>query len=168
MSAKVVSAFSVTDSLRFAHEALSRPSAQAHIERPVPLGYVVAEFVLPLELCKPFNRVGRAGTASAGRMLGAMKSAAYNLMRVQLGGRLPNAPLPGRPHVLCCRFSSAETDVDSGWSKNPVDRLRVGRNGLGVIVDDKPKCTRVSTWWEPGLRGAGFVFVQVRTGEAAK
>ncbi len=164
MNPRIKPPFSVAASLRYADNALSRPPTHAHIERPVPRGELVQRFVLPLKLCEPFNRVGRAGTAGASWALGGMKSAAYNLMRIQLDGRLPKAPLQGRPHVLVCRFSSVETDADSGWSKNPVDRLRVGKNGLGFVVDDKPRNCLVSTWWEQAPKGAGFVLVSLFTG----
>jgi hypothetical protein len=161
---KLAAPFSVAASLRYAGEALSRPPSHPHIERPAPRGDIVARFALPLKLCKPFNRVGRAGTASAKRELGGMKTAARDLMAIQVGLRLPKAPLEGRPHVLCCRFSSVETDVDSGWSKNPVDRLRVGHNGLGFIVDDRPKFALVNCWWEYAPPSAGFVYVELRRG----
>ena len=157
-------AFSVRASLAFAKAALAQPPALPHIERPDPIGELVAEFVLPLELCKPFNRIGRAGTASAGWALGKLKQSAYLCMWQQAGGRRAN-PLPGRPHILCCRFSSVEPDHDSGWTKNPVDRLRVGKNGLGFIVDDKPRSVKLSAWWEPAPPRQGFVLVGVFTGE---
>jgi len=92
-------AFSVRASLAFAKAALAQPPALPHIERPEPIGELVAEFVLPLELCKPFNRIGRAGTASAGWALGKLKQSAYLCMWQQAGGRRAN-PLPGRPHIL--------------------------------------------------------------------
>ena len=124
----------------------------------------MARFVLPLELCKPFNRVGRAGTASAGWLLGKVKSQAFSLMLAQNGGRIQRIPLTGRPQVICVRFSSAEPDHDSGWSKNPVDRLRVGHNGLGYIVDDKPRHIELFTRWEPSPPRRGAVLVEVWSG----
>ncbi len=164
MNARIKPPFSVAASLRYADDALSRPPTFPHIERPVPRGELVQRFVLPLKLCEPFNRVGRAGTAGASWALGEMKKTAYELMRIQCDGRLPKAPLDGRPHVLVCRFSSNEPDADSGWSKNPVDRLKLASKGLGFIVDDKPRFTLVSPWWEYAPPGHGFVYLEVRTG----
>jgi hypothetical protein len=156
--------FSVAASLRYADEALSRAPALPHIERPEPRGEFVARFVLPLKLCLSFNTVGRAGTASSTRQLGAMKKAARDMMAIQVGYRFPKKPLEGRPQVLVCRFSSVEPDIDGGWTKNPVDRLKKGTNGLGFIVDDKPRAARVQPWWEPAPPSSGFVYVEVRTG----
>lgn len=158
-------AFSIAANLRRAREILNAPPVLPHIERPEPIGELVAEFVLPLSMCQPFNRIGRAGTAAAGYALGKLKKSTYLYMWQQAGGRRLE-PLPGRPHVLCCRFSSVEPDADSGWSKNPVDRLKVGKHGLGIIVDDKPRLAKVSTWWEPAPQREGFVLVGVFTGEA--
>lgn len=144
-----------------AQRILSEPPALPHIERPVARGEIVKCFALPLELCKPFNRLSRAGTASAGWALGKLKKDALALMLAQNRG-IERAPLSGRPQVLCVRFSSVEPDHESGWCKNPVDRLRVGANGLGIIVDDKPKCIELRTWWEPAKRGDGFCYLEVR------
>ena len=77
--------FSIAANLRRAREILDAPPALPHIERPEPIGELVAEFVLPLELCKPFNRIGRAGTASAGWALGKLKQRAYLCMWQQAG-----------------------------------------------------------------------------------
>jgi hypothetical protein len=142
--------------------ALSQEPAQDHIERPALRGIAIARFVLPLRLCPPLNRLSRAGTASAGWALGKMKREALGLMQVQLQGKLPKEPLPGRPQVLCVRFSSVEPDHESGWCKNPVDRLRVGKMGLGFLVDDAPRFLELRTWWEPAKRSCGFVFVELR------
>lgn len=157
--------FNAASCLKFAHEVLSKPPAEPWIDRGDPVGERRFEFVLPLHLCKPFNQVGRAGTASAGWALGKMKKTAYQMMWAQNGGKAKK-PLPGRPHVACVRFSSVPTGVDSGWTKNPVDRLRaVQPNGLGIIKDDEPKDIKLMAWWECAPRGAGFVYVAVFTGE---
>jgi hypothetical protein len=148
--------------LKTARLALDHPPTGAHIERHARRGSLVASFVLPLTLCQPLNRLSRSGTASAGWALGKLKRDAYTLMLVQLGGKLPKAPLEGRPQILCVRFSSVEPDHESGWCKNPVDRLRVGKNGLGFILDDAPKCVELRVWWEKAAPGQGFVFVEVR------
>lgn len=156
--------FNWREALMRAESVLSEPPAIARIVRPVPRGQRVARFVLPLELCKSFNQLGRAGTASQGWALGKLKKDAFALMLAQ-HRRIERTPLSGRPQVVCVRFSSVEPDHDNGWSKNPVDRLRVGHNGLGIIVDDKPKHIELCTRWEPGKRGEGFVYIEVRSGE---
>lgn len=155
---------SVPEAVRFAREKLSKPPEKPWVERSEPVGRLVAEFVLPLHLCKPFNRIGRAGEASQGWRLGKDKKDAYRRMWAQNGGKA-KAPLPGRPHVHVIRFSSGRVEHDSGWTKSPVDRLLCKENGLGIIQDDKPKLCRVTSWCEPAPRGAGFVYVAVWTGE---
>jgi hypothetical protein len=159
---KVPTLFNWRARLAEAQASLALPPTIAHIERPAPRGEVVARFVLPLELCQPFNRLSRAGTASAGFALGKLKTGAYTLMLVQLGGKLPQTPLEGRPQILCCRFSSKETDAETGWCKNPVDRLRIGKNGLGFIVDDAPRFVEVRAWWESAKAKEGFVYLEIR------
>lgn len=160
---KVSTPFDWRAKLKEARLALDRPPELEHIERHSRRGSLVAQFVLPLTLCQPLNRLSRAGTASAGWALGQMKRDALTLMKVQLGGKLPKVPLEGRPQILCCRFSSKEPDAEAGWCKNPVDRLRVGKNGLGFIVDDAPRFVELRTWWEPAKAKEGFVFVEVRS-----
>jgi hypothetical protein len=146
-----------------AESVLSEPPAIARIQRPVLRGQRFARFVLPLELCKSFNQLGRSGTASQGWLLGKLKKDAFTLMLTQAGGVPWRTPLTGRPQVVCVRFSSTEPDHDNGWSKNPVDRLRVGHNGLGIIVDDKPRHIELSTRWEPAKRGEGLVYIEIRS-----
>jgi hypothetical protein len=149
--------------LKEADRILSEPKAKPWINRPERDCLALFRFVLPLELCKPFNRVGRAGSASAGWALGKMKEDAANLMLAQLEWKKPNRPLLGRPRVLCCRFSSAPVDRDSGWTKNPVDRLRANvTNGLGIIRDDSEEAIDLQAWWEPTAPKCGFVLVEVR------
>lgn len=140
---------------------LEQEPALPHITRPVLWGERVARFVLPLDLCKPLNQLSRAGTASAGWALGKLKKDAFALMLTQNQGRIARAPLPGRPQVMCVRFSSVEPDHESGWCKNPVDRLRVGKNGLGLIVDDKPRNIELLTRWEPAPPRQGCVLIEV-------
>ena len=155
--------FQIAKSLRFARETLSNPPTEKWNDRGDPQGEMVFEFVLPLELCKPFNQAGRAGTASQGRIIGKLKKTAYQLMWAQNGGNA-KAPLSGRPHVVCVRFSSVASDADSGWTKSPVDRLRVGKNGLGIIEDDKRKNIKLMAWWERAPKNEGFVYVAVFSG----
>jgi hypothetical protein len=156
--------FDWRDALVRVDEVLSAPPAIDRIQRPVLRGTLVKRFVLPLELCKPLNQLSRVGTASAGWALGKLKRNAFQLMLAQNRGRI-ETPLSGRPQVVCVRFSSVEPDHESGWCKNPVDRLRVGRNGLGLIVDDKPRNIELITRWEKAPRRLGAVLVEVWSGD---
>lgn len=149
-------AFSLVDAV------LAAPPARAHIVRPEPRGVLVARFALPLDLCKPMNRIARRGTQNAGWALGEMKETTFLRMYGQHARR--DQPLPGRPQVLCLRLSSSEPDKYSDWQKNPVDRLRATpKLGLGFIVDDRPSCVDLHAWWEPGPRGNGCVVIEVRS-----
>lgn len=153
--------FRVRDAFALAEDVLSRPPALPHIERPVPRGKLVARFGLPLELCKPMNRIARTGTQQAGWALAKMKRETWQRMAMQHGRR--STPLPGRPQVLCLRLSSSEPDKYADWQKNPVDRLRATEKlGLGFIVDDRPTCIDLQAWWEPAPRGRGCVVIEVR------
>lgn len=155
--------FRVNEALALADDVLSRPPALAHIERPVPLPNLVARFALPLELCKPMNRIARAGTQQAGWALKKMKHDTFLRMMAQCGRR--GSPLPGRPQVLALRLSSSEPDKYADWQKNPVDRLRANpKMGLAYIVDDSPRCIDLQAWWEPAKAGHGAVIIEVRTG----
>lgn len=149
-----------------AQETLARPKAREWISRPDrSKGAVLFCFALPLELCRSFNVAGRAGAASATWAIGKLKSDTFSLMYGQLvarHGRPPTAPLTGRPVVHCVRFSSTPTDRESGWCKNPVDRLRVGSNGLGIIRDDSEEAIDLRAWWEPAKPSSGFVYLEVR------
>lgn len=156
--------FDWRDALVRAEAALSQPPAIARIVRPPTRGTRVARFVLPLSLCKPINQLSRAGTAGAGWALGKLKKDALTLMLTQAGGVPWRTPLTGRPQVVCVRFSSVEPDCESGWCKNPVDRLRVGHNGLGLIVDDKPKHIELLVRWEPAPPKNGCVYLEVWSG----
>jgi hypothetical protein len=80
-------------------------------------------------------------------------------------------PLPGRPQVLCVRFSPAQSDPYADWAKSAVDVLCRPRGSstarrLGIIVDDRPSAADVVQWCEPKPRGApaGFVVIDVWTG----
>jgi len=157
----------LTEGLR----VLSEPSALPRIVRPVPRGDLVARFALPLELCRPQNRRDGAGPAWA---LAKVKSQLAQLMATQWlrqrGG--VETPLPGRPQVLCLRFSSVEPDGYADWAKAAIDVLTLRRSRarsrvhrLGIIVDDRPSCAEVVQWWEPAKPGAGGVLVQVFRGE---
>ena len=150
----------VAEHLNRALATLAAPPAKPHIERSVPVGLLVARFVLPLELCLPLNRFAELKGYARKRI----KDAATLLMLSQCRER-PPSPLPGRPDLRAVRFSSVEVDRDSGWCKVPVDRLTGAHGGLGLIEDDKPSKLNLACWWEPAPPKAGFVLVELYTGE---
>lgn len=156
--------FSVTRSLEYARDVLSRPPKWPHVVRGEPVGELVTRFVLPLELCPTSNVRMQSGFASQRWRLAQLKRATFSMMFAQLG-HTRREPLPGRPMVRCIRFSSTETDRTSDWSKNPVDRLCCGKNGLRLLRDDKPSCADVRTWCEYAPPRFGFVMVDVWSGE---
>jgi len=137
----------------------------AHIVRPEPHGIVVARFILPLELCKPQNRK-RAPTRGAGFLEAKTRRSILSCLTSQ--ARPFAEPLPGRPQVLCVRFSSSEPDRYSDWAKVSVDCLCApterSPNRLGIIRDDAPRFAEIEQWWEPAPRGDGWVYVEVRSG----
>lgn len=158
------SAFDRHTAMAFALDALSRPPAHPSIERPALRGELVARFVLPLRLCPPTNRTrGRAGWAQA-----KTKAEAWQMLLAQAGFRVRKEPLPGRPQVICVRFSPVECDPSSDWAKIPIDLLCIpkGRqkHGLGFLPGDKWSETRSHQRWEPAPRGQGCVYIEVRTG----
>jgi len=153
--------FVVRDALAFADHVLSSPPARAHIERPAPRGERWARFALPLEFCKPQNRMARAGTQAAGWAIGKLKESILIAMLLQ-NGRV-REPLPGRPQVLCLRLSSTEPDKYADWAKHAIDRLTVKHRGLGFLRDDRPQDAEIHQWWEPAPRGKGCVVIEVRS-----
>jgi hypothetical protein len=148
--------FSIRDAIKRADEAFNRPPLRDHIERPKPAGQCRNRFALPLPVCQPQNRTRHAQPWK----LGKMKSECLALMRTQLSTR-PTSPLPGRPQVLCVRFSSVEPDAFADWAKVPVDCLKK----LGLIVDDKPSAIELKQWWEPSPPKAGFCVIEVWSGQ---
>lgn len=158
--------FEVEECLAFADEAFSKPPTREDVERVKPRGHRrIARFAVPLRLCKPFNQLGRAGTASQGWALGKAKKECFQRMQAQWFHQrhslTPTQHPGGRFHVLAVRFSSMPSDGDSGWSKNPVDRLRGAKHGLGIIPDDSRRHIRLDTWWEYAPPKKGFVLVEV-------
>ena len=152
-------AFSAHIALTRADEQLSRPPLQPHIERAKPVGQCRHRFALPLPICQPQNRTRHAQPWA----LGKMKAECLALMRAQMVSR-PTSPLPGRPMVLCVRFSSVEPDAFADWAKVPVDCLKK----LGIIVDDKPKAIDLQQSWEPAPPKAGFCLVEIWSGKAVE
>ena len=144
--------FSLSASLITAETILSLPPAHPHIVRPEPAGDLVQQFVLPLELLPTQNATrGKAGWAIA-----KLRKQVYTVMRSQVDDWLVgrDAPLPGRPFVRCVRFSASEPDRFNDGFKLAIDRLRPTRvhagktvPGLGLIVDDSPRCIDLHQWW---------------------
>lgn len=158
---------------RFAAEAWALPPARPHIRRPERRGGLVARFALPLDLCQPQNRT-RHG------QVWVLKALKANLAAAMAAQAVPRRePLPGRPQVLCCRFSSVEPDRFSDSFKAAVDMLCVApppltRKGtvrryvpelrLGFIRDDSQRFADVECWWEPAPPKAGAGIIEVWTG----
>jgi len=154
--------FNPGEALCRADEILSRPPARPHIVRPAPVGARVWRCALPLELLQPQNRTRHGARWE----LGKLKAEVWIRMLAQHGLPVRQLPLPGRPQVLCTRFSAAEPDRYADWAKAAVDALCLpsGRRkrGLGLLRDDRPKDVDLHQWWEPGPRGAGFGVIEVR------
>jgi hypothetical protein len=148
---------SIRDAIKRADEAWSRPPLREHIERPTPVGQCVMRFALPLALVQPQNR-----THGKTWMLGKLKRECLAVMRAQLPARLA-LPLPGRPQVLCTRFSSVEPDKYNDSFKVAVDRLV----DFGILQDDAPKFVDLHQWWEPAPPKCGFAVIEVWSGKAA-
>lgn len=150
------------EQLKIARQRLATPPPE-RLRRPEFTGDIVAEFIIPLEMCKPTNRTRGA----SGWSLGKTKKTLRNLMALQARPR--QEPLPGRPQVNAVRFSSVEPDKYADWGKSAIDVLckptKRAPNRLNIITDDAPKHTDVNQWWETAPPKQGFVYLQVRTGE---
>jgi hypothetical protein len=155
---KAAAPFSVRDALSRSNEALARPPLVPHIERPQIYGQCLMRFALPLSVLQPQNRTRHAQPWK----LGKMKAECLALMRSQLPTRL-ELPLPGRPQVLCVRFSSVEPDKYNDGFKIAVDCLVK----LGLLVDDAPRFVDLHQWWEPAPPKLGFGVVEVWSGKGA-
>lgn len=153
--------FDIREALVRADSAFCLPVPFEHIRRPERRGDFVRRFVLPLELAPTTNRTRHAHPwKNAG-----IKSKLFSLMLKQAWPGQAS-PLPGRPQVLCCRFSSVEPDAYADGAKMAIDLLCVpqGRRkiGLGFLRDDRPKDAEIVQWWEPAKRGEGFLYIEVR------
>lgn len=154
-----------------AADILGRPPAFDHIVRPEPVGDLVQRFFLPLEMLPTQNLTrGKAGWAIA-----KLRKQTFTMMRTQLDSWLlkRSSPLPGRPFIRCCRFSSSEPDTYNDGFKIAIDRLRPTRThagksvpGLGLIADDSPRLIDLHQWWELAKRGSGFGMIEIYTGAA--
>lgn len=167
--------FDVEAARLFAEEALRHAPRAPHITRPDRAGSLVASFVLPLDCVQPQNRT-RHGQAW---MLARIKSEVRARMNAQHAPR--REPLPGRPRVLCCRFSSVRPDRYSDGFKFAIDMLCVApppltRDGklrkhmptgrLGFLRDDSDAHADVVQWWEPAPPGRGCALVEVYADES--
>jgi hypothetical protein len=154
----------VSDRITFALNRLAQPALHDFIVRPVLRGRPVAQFALPLDLCKTGNVQLQRGVAGQPWRIAKMKQAVADAMRLQCAPW--DEPLKGRPQVIAVRFSSVVPDRCSDFAKWPIDvlckRTAKLRNRLGIIVDDSPRVTDVHAWWEPASPGQGFVFLEVR------
>lgn len=134
---------------------LIHPPARANIQRVEPVGKLVERFVLPLSYCQPQNR-----THGKTWMLAKLKRQCLGVMFPQLEVRR-TSPLPGRPQVLCVRFSSVEPDKYNDSFKVAVDRLKE----LHLIVDDSPRYVDLHQWWEPAPPKLGSCLIEVWSGQ---
>ena len=159
--------FDVRAARSFVDLRLASPPALDRLHRLDGVGFCVARFVLPLDVCEPQNRTRYLDQHIRGRV----KTKSLTLMRAQYP-RPGDRALPGRPMVRCIRFSSREPDRFADWAKYPIDHLRESRMvrgklrpGLGFIVDDSPRFCRVEQTWEPAPPACGVVLIEVWTGE---
>lgn len=136
----------------------------APVERVGPL---VWDCVVPAEWCPPGNTRDGLHWSTAHRL----RERVRDVMRRQ-GGELRGLtlPLPGRPVVVCVRYTPHRTDPRSNWDKFPVDMLQpqkvvvtrkgVRRSGLlGVIADDSGEHIDLRAWWERSKLGVVYVRV---------
>lgn len=154
--------FDWRSSLVVARRVLEQPPAQSHIERPERRGSLVQRFALPLSCCPTTNRTRHSRPGQQEKT----KKLILAMLQVQARSFRTMEPLPGRPQLLCMRLSSVEPDAFSDWAKMAVDLLCLpsGRRkeGMGYLLDDRPKDAEVRQWWEPAKRGSGFVYLEVR------
>lgn len=164
-----------------AHEFLALPPSHGWIERPAPIGSLIAEFVVPPWLCK----TGNGTRHRPGWAIEKDKDEIWAYMATQWltqKGRFLQSlfPLPGRPQVICVRFSEKEPDPFADWAKFPVDMLTVAKmtkptkkkpitelekRRLGIIADDKGSNIRLHQHWEPAKRKDQLVLIRVYTGK---
>jgi hypothetical protein len=169
MSAATVKRFVLSEAIARADVILSRPPSRDWIDRPAPVGVRVVRFALPLSLLEPQNRRSHAPDW-------AMKAKRQRIWQVMVSqaGELRREPLPGRPQVLCTRFSSVCPDKYNDGFKAAIDALCMPtarrRFGLGYLRDDSPRHADVHQWWEyvPPKQGFGLIEVRARTRPSSK
>ena len=155
--------FDWREAMRRAQRAVAEPPPLEHLERPKPRGVLVRKFALPLSLCPTTNRTRHSRPGQHAKT----KAQIYALMRAQARVLRWPSPLSGRPQVLCYRLSSVEPDKYSDWAKLAIDCLCVPqgrrRDGLGLLRDDRPRDAEIWQLWHPAPRGAGLVYIEVRS-----
>jgi len=142
-------------------------------EWPGLWGEEEACFILPLRLCKSTNTMGHMG--GRGWQLGRHKKSVWEAMRLQAAPR--REPLPGRPMVVCVRFSIREPDKYADWGKVPIDKLLPTRqrrtqkglsivHGLNYIIDDSPKHADIhQLTWLVSRRADEVVVIRIYSGK---
>lgn len=150
----------IADALNRADAILAAP-APKHVERATPKGHLVARFALPLALVQPQNRRTREGEAQPWKLARAKKEIG---LAMWIQHRPRRTPLKGRPFVRCVRFSSVEPDRFNDGFKFGIDKLCVGKNRLGFIVDDRPRLCEVVQEWAFAPPTKGFALIEVWTG----
>lgn len=129
----------------------------------------IARYFIPEIYCPPGNRRDTMHWSKAH----ALRNDCFQWMYEQNHFSITGAPLPGKPAVVCVRFSSRATDARSNWDKFPVDSLRAPRTdvlksgkvrhwrGLNWIKDDGPNDIDLHAWCEKGPKDSPFVYVRV-------
>jgi len=147
-------------------DQLAQP-AHEFSERVEPRGELMARFVMHLDHCRVSEN--RMQVKQAWQYAKHKTDVRYWMMRQHTW---PRPPLEGRPLVRCIRFSPRRPDRLAHWSKVPVDflcppKMRNGKRiaGMGIIAGDSPELAHVVQFWEPAVRGKGFVFIEVWTNE---
>ena len=152
--------FNAAEAMAMAADVLSRPPAKAHIVRTVGRGRLVRRFALPLELCPTTNATRHAPMGQNARI----KEDITRVMKAQTGGRVRNAPLPGRPQIIGIRFSSRQPDKYSDGFKLAIDRLMRGEERMGYLRDDNEDACDIVQRWERTPKGIGFAILEIWSG----
>ena len=154
---------SYRDALDWCTDRLSQPPHAKHVMRIEPKGHCKFRCVLPLELCPTTNKTRHTSRWSHNQRMVRLR----NLMSAQAlacGWHVSFGPLPGRPQVICIRFSTRRPDRFGDWAKEPVDLLTSKNNGLNFIRDDSDlHCDLYQTWEPSGKRGVGCCLIEVWT-----
>jgi hypothetical protein len=161
--------FNIPEVLRRADEIMAGP-CRGYMPRALGLGTRLQRFVLPLALAQTTN----ARFHQKAWALAAQKQRVFDFMYLQ-HPFIRAAPLPGRPQVLCVRFSVKEPDALNDGAKMAIDCLTVPRPakraggrkklGLGFIVDDAPAYVRIEApWWEYAPPRFGFQLIDIWSG----
>ena len=115
---------------------------------------MIARFVLPLSCAPTLNVYARMHWQTRR----VVKRGCFTRMLCQAQRR--KAALPGKPRVVMVRASKMQPDQDAGWSKVPLDCLKLDKQGLGFIRDDSPDHVDVECAWVRAVDD-GWVSVEV-------